>query len=87
MNVLGVTAADYQMFHGRYLASHAVDSLVAAGRPRPLLVQTIPGALDRVPRPGLAGVVPVAAIELSDAAPRGLGAADRDRLGIVIHHN
>ena len=77
--VLGVGAADSGLVENRYLAKHALDSAVAAGRARPVVVQTIPGPLDRVPRTGMTGVVPVAAIELSDAAPRGLGAGDRDR--------
>lgn len=83
VNVLGVTAADYVLFNGRYIAPAAVEAAISAGRPRPVIVQTIPGALTRLPRLGMPGVVPVAAIELSDAAPRGLSDGDRDRTRIL----
>ena len=93
VNVLGVTSADYALFKGRYLAAAAVDAAIAAGRTRPVVIQTIPGPLGRVPRPGMPGVVPVAAIEIADAAPRGLSDGDRnhgrilalaDTLGLAI---
>jgi hypothetical protein len=77
--VLGVTAADSGWLRGHDIAAEALAAAVAAGRPEPVVVQTIPGQLDRVPRRGMPNVVPVRAIELSDAAPRGLGAGDRDR--------
>lgn len=83
VNVLGVTAADYALFHGRYIAAAAVEASIAAGRPRPLIVQTIPGDLSRLPKAGMSAVVPVAAIEISDAAPRGLSDSDRDRTRIL----
>jgi predicted metal-dependent phosphoesterase TrpH len=83
VNVLGVTSADYGMFHGRYLAADAVDAAVRAGRSAPLVLQTIPGPLDRVPRPGMSRLVPVNAIELSDGAPRGLSSSDRDHARIL----
>jgi hypothetical protein len=81
--VLGVTSADYALFHGRYLSVAAVDAAVAAGRTRPVVIQTIPGPLGKVPRPGMTGVVPVTAIEVSDAAPRGLSDGDRNRAHIL----
>jgi predicted metal-dependent phosphoesterase TrpH len=83
VNVLGVTAADSSMFRGRYLARDQVDNAIAKRRPRPTLVLTMPGPLDRVPRPGMPDVVPVAAIEISDGAPRGLGADDRDHAEVL----
>jgi len=83
VNVLGVDSADYALFKGRYLAAAALDAAVAAGRPRPVVIQTIPGALERVPRPGMLAVVPVAAIEIADAAPRGLSDGDRNRARIL----
>lgn len=83
VNVLGVTAADYAFFRGREVAAPMVMAAVPAGRQMPVLVQTIPGPLDRVPRPGMSGVVPVSAIEISDGAPRGLGSEERDRAAIL----
>ena len=83
VNLLGVTAADYEMFNGRYLAARAVEAVIAAGRTRPVIVQTIPGTLGQLPKPGMLGVVPVTAIELSDAAPRGLSDGDRNRTRIL----
>jgi hypothetical protein len=83
VNVLGVTSADYALFNGRYLAPAAVDAAISAGRTPPVIIQTIPGPLGRVPRPGMAGVVPVRAIEISDAAPRGLSDSDRNRTRIL----
>jgi predicted metal-dependent phosphoesterase TrpH len=83
VNVLGVTSADYALFKGRYLAAAAVDAAIAAGRTRPVVIQTIPGPLGRVPRPGMPGVVPVAAIEIADAAPRGLSDGDRNHARIL----
>ena len=83
VNVLGATAADYALFHGRYLAVAAVDAAVAAGHQTPLLVETLPGTLSHLPIRGVPKVVPVSAIELSDAAPRGLSAGDRDRGAIL----
>jgi hypothetical protein len=83
VNVLGVTSGDYALFNGRYLAAVAVDAAIAAGRTPPVIIQTIPGPLGRVPRPGMAGIVPVRAIEISDAAPRGLSDGDRNRTRIL----
>jgi hypothetical protein len=83
VNVLGVTSADYALFNGRYLSPAAVGAAISAGRTPPVTIQTIPGSLGRVPRAGMADVVPVRAIELSDAAPRGLSDSDRNRTRIL----
>jgi predicted metal-dependent phosphoesterase TrpH len=83
VNVLGVGAPDYALFDGRYLAAAAMEAAVAAGRTRPVIVQTIPGSLGRIPRAGMAKVVPVTAIEVADAAPRGLSDGDRNRAWIL----
>ena len=83
VNVLGVGSPDYALFNGRYLAAAAMEGAVAAGRTRPVIVQTIPGSLGRIPRAGMAGVVPVTAIEVADAAPRGLSDGDRNRAWIL----
>jgi predicted metal-dependent phosphoesterase TrpH len=83
VNVLGVTAADSSLFRGRYLAKDPLENAIAHGRPRPIVVLTIPGPLDHVPRAGMPDVVPVDAIEISDAAPRGLGADDRDHAEVL----
>ena len=83
INVLGVGPPDYALFNGRYLAVVAMDAAIAAGRTRPVIVQTIPGSLGRIPRAGMPDVVPVAAVELADAAPRGLSDGDRNRAWIL----
>jgi predicted metal-dependent phosphoesterase TrpH len=83
LNVLGVTAADSLLFRGHYLARDPLDSAIARGRPRPVIVLTIPGPLNSVPRSGMPDVVPVDAVEISDAAPRGLGADDREHAEIL----
>jgi hypothetical protein len=78
-----VGPTDYALFKGRYLAAAALESAVAAGRTRPVIVQTIPGSLGHIPRAGMAKVVPVTAIEVSDAAPRGLSDGDRNHAWIL----
>ncbi len=79
VNVLGVTARDNALFDGRHLVAAALESAERGGRAPPIVLQTIPGPLDRVPRPGMTGVVPVDAIEIADAAPRGFSAEDDER--------
>jgi hypothetical protein len=83
VNVLGVGPADYGLFKGRYIAAAALEAAVAAGRTRPVIVQTIPGSLGHIPRAGMVKVVPVTAIEVADAAPRGLSDGDRNRAWIL----
>jgi hypothetical protein len=83
VNVLGVTAADSGMLHGHYLSAEGVQHAVDQGRPKPIILQTIPGPLDRVPRPGMPGVLPVDGIEISDGAPRGLNSADQNHATIL----
>ena len=83
VNVLGVGSPDYALFNGRYLAAEAMEAAIAGGRTRPVIVQTIPGSLGRIPRAGMASVVPVTAIEVADAAPRGLSDGDRNRAWIL----
>jgi hypothetical protein len=83
INVLGVGSPDYPLFNGRYLAVAAMDAAIAAGRVTPVIVETIPGSLARLPRAGMPAVVPVTAIEVADAAPRGLSDGDRNRAWIL----
>lgn len=66
----------------------ALDTLDPRSTPRtgpawPVLIQTIPGNLSRVPAPGPGGLGGVVGIEIEDAAPRGLGQTDRDRERIL----
>ena len=49
----------------------------------PVLIQTLPNDLSRVPVPGPDGRGGVVAIEIVDAAPRGLAQIDRERLRIL----
>ncbi len=51
--------------------------------PPPVLIQTLPEDLTRVPVPGPGGRGGVLGIEVVDAAPRGLAQADRDRTTIL----
>lgn len=66
----------------------ALDTLDPRTTPKtgpawPVLIQTIPGNLSRVPAPGPGGLGGVVGIEIEDAAPRGLGQTDRDRAQIL----
>ncbi len=66
----------------------ALDTLDPRTTPKtgpawPVLIQTIPGNLSRVPAPGPGGLGGVVGIEIEDAAPRGLGQTDRDRARIL----
>ncbi|MEJ2215458.1 MAG: hypothetical protein P8099_02470 [Gemmatimonadota bacterium] len=66
----------------------ALDTLDPRTTPKtgpawPVLIQTIPGNLSRVPAPGPGGLGGVVGIEIVDAAPRGLGQTDRDRARIL----
>ncbi len=83
VNVLGVTAADSAMLHDSHLLPDSLRRAVAQGRAKPIILQTIPGPLDRVPGPNLPDVVPVDAIEISDGAPRGFSMADDDHVRIL----
>jgi len=66
----------------------ALDTLDPRSTPKsgpawPVLIQTIPGNLSRVPVPGPDGLGGVVGIEIVDAAPRGLGQTDRDHARIL----
>jgi len=49
----------------------------------PVIVQTIPDNLDRLPPPDSAGLRGAIAIELSDGSPRGIEQSQRDRARII----
>lgn len=49
----------------------------------PVIVQTIPDNLDRLPPPDSAGLHGAIAIELSDGSPRGIEQSQRDRTRII----
>ncbi|HUF26066.1 MAG TPA: hypothetical protein VMM18_03695 [Gemmatimonadaceae bacterium] len=65
------------------LEESEIDSALAAGGRDPMLLLTIPAALDRL-RPGLPGVrAGVWAVELTDGAPKGIEQSRRDRTRIL----
>ena len=91
LNILGATAADHAFLAADHqIDDGAVERAVAAGRRDPVFIETVPGNLDALvtaerlesSMPG-ASVARVDAIELSDAAPRGLEQGDRDRTRIL----
>lgn len=74
------------VFEGEHVV--ALDTLDPRTTPKsgpawPVLIQTIPGNLSKVPVPGPGGLGGVVGIEVVDAAPRGLGQTDRDRARIL----
>lgn len=75
VNVLGVAAADSLAYVGGALRDSA--STARDGAPR-VVVLTLPAKLHALPR-GL----PLGAIEVSDASPRGLAQVDRERGAIL----
>jgi predicted metal-dependent phosphoesterase TrpH len=85
LNVLGATAADSLfLLPDEQIDETAVARAVAAGRRSPVMIGTMPGILDTLAL-GAGGGFPdralhrVVAIELSDAAPRGLEQSDSTR--------
>jgi hypothetical protein len=59
------------------------DTSVAVTAWAPLLILTIPGHLDRLPENELHGFARLYAVELSDAAPKGVGTIQRQRAEII----
>lgn len=85
LNVLGATAGDSAFLTSdEEIDDAAIARAVAAGRRAPVLIGTVPGFLDTLAL-GAAGGLPgralgrVVALELSDAAPRGLEQSDSTR--------
>ncbi|MBX6332152.1 MAG: hypothetical protein IRY91_09940 [Gemmatimonadaceae bacterium] len=79
LNALGATARDTA-----WLRTATHDSGVPdPNGVEPVLLQTIPENLNRVPVPDAAGRHGVLAIELADGAPRGIDQAQRDRARIL----
>jgi hypothetical protein len=89
---------EYVANHDHLLTLGASDSTAAllTGGPRralaarsalsardPVIVQTIPEHLDRLPAPDSAGLRGAIAIELSDGSPRGIEQSQRDRARII----
>ncbi len=64
--------ADYPPVHGRDWSPDSLRAFVAAGGPAPVLVFTLPGQTDSVVARTASRPVGYVAIELNDAAPRGL---------------
>ena len=74
--ILGATARDMDMFDAPdHLRANARLSTGAV----PVVIQTIPGTLANFARSGIDTLLPSIAIEVNDAAPRGLAQNLRDR--------
>jgi hypothetical protein len=74
--VLGTRPADSALVHGKALNVAALH--------RAIVIETIPGHLATLPVGGIDDrVAAVQAIEISDAAPKGLGQIDRDRARVL----
>ncbi|MBI3789390.1 MAG: hypothetical protein HY275_00730 [Gemmatimonadetes bacterium] len=80
VNVLGAHAADLALFGP---ADHLKANARLAGGAPPVVLQTIPADLANFAREGLDSVTPSIAIEVNDAAPRGLAQNLRDRPRIL----
>jgi hypothetical protein len=78
LNVLGAAPADSQHFRLRVIAPESTGLFRPADGSVPVVLLTIPGNLDRV-RPTMG----IAAVEISDAAPRGLQQTQREHGRIV----
>jgi hypothetical protein len=59
------------------------DTALAVTGSAPLLILTLPGNITKLPENELQGFAPLYAIELSDAAPKGVGAIQRQRASII----
>ena len=80
VNVLGARVADLPLFGP---ADHLTKrARLASGRP-PVVVQTIPANLANFAHDGIDSLTPSIAIEVNDAAPRGLAQNLRDRPRIL----
>lgn len=80
VNVLGATARDTGLFGP---ADHLKAGARLASGEVPVVLQTIPADLARFAREGIDSVTPTIAIEVNDAAPRGLAQNLRDRPRIL----
>jgi len=78
VNLLGAVATDSAFYRGGRLNAAGFVARFATDPAPPLSLLTIPGALDRPPPE-----VPVAAVELSDAAPRGIRFAVDERARLL----
>ena len=80
VNVLGARAADLGLFGP---ADHLRSGARLRGGARPVVLQTIPANLGNFARDGVDSLTPSIAIEVNDAAPRGLAQNLRDRPQIL----
>lgn len=78
LNVLGATIADSAYFRHRVVGPDSIRAFRPADGGEPVILLTIPGRLSRV-----TPEMKLHAIEISDAAPRGLGATQRERAAIL----
>lgn len=77
--LLGTRPIDSTLLHGKALDMVALYGARMAGRRNPIVIETIPGHLATLPVGGVDDrVAPVQAIEISDAAPKGLDQIDRE---------
>ncbi len=80
LNALGIAERDTAWVR---VASGSLEAARATSSLAPVLVQTIPEGLEKIPRADAAGRGGVLAIELSDGAPRGIEQRQRDRARIL----
>jgi hypothetical protein len=79
LNVLGATAANSSAYTGGDLQEKAfLEQMRTTTATRPIVLLTLPGSIDAE-----GSTVPVDAIELSDAAPRGLAQIDVQRSSLM----
>lgn len=78
LNVLGATIADSAYFRHRVVGPDSIRDFRPADGGEPVVLLTIPGRLSRV-----TPEMRLHAIEISDAAPRGLGATQKERASIL----
>lgn len=77
-SVLGPAWRYRNAMDGNHLIADSLYRSLQAGAPRPTLVLTIPGGLDSIPA-ATADSIGYVAVEVNDAAPRGLEQGRRDR--------
>ncbi|HET6228442.1 MAG TPA: hypothetical protein VFE05_00105 [Longimicrobiaceae bacterium] len=78
LNVLGATLADTAYFREKNVGADSIGRFRPADGSEPVVLLTIPGNLARV-RPAMS----IDAVEISDAAPRGLQDTQKERAGIL----
>jgi hypothetical protein len=78
--LLGIDSVEFAAVKGAYLDSVRSQAAVESAPPLPVMIQTIPANLSRVPVADSLGRPGVIALEASDGAPRGIAQGVRDSL-------